>query len=118
MIKFLLDAGVPRSVQSFLIENGYQAIHVFDVSLGKSSDETIYDYAVADQLVLVTRDKGFGNTLEYQLLNVGIIVIKDLNSSAKEIVNLFRLAWTQIEKEKLAGKLVIIDRNKVRVRNI
>lgn len=116
MIKFLLDAGVPRTIQKFLKDQGYKAVHVADIGLMSAIDGDIYDYAQSHSYILITRDKGFGNLLEYASAEIGIVVIKDLNLGAREIAEIFVSAWAEISTDQLSGVLVIIDRNKVRIR--
>lgn len=116
MIKFLLDAGVPRSVQRFLESQGFAVTHVADTGLISATDQEIYRYANEESFVLISRDKDFGSMLDYPAGGIGIIIIRDLNLSAPEIRDLFETAWDRIKEEKLAGSLIIIDRNKVRIR--
>lgn len=116
MKKFLLDVGVPRTVQKFLRGKGYIVDHVADLGLASAIDAELYSYAKAYQYVLITRDRGFGNLLEYDLKDIGIIIVKDINLGAREIVGIFETAWTEIKEEELLNALVIIDRNKIRIR--
>ena len=74
------------------------------------------EYAKSQGFILITRDRGFGNLQEYEITNIGILIIRDLNLSATEIVNIFEAAWAELEADQLGGALVIIDRNKVRIR--
>lgn len=116
MSSFLLDVGVPRTVQKFLEEKGYIVDHVVDLGLASAIDAELYSYAKANQYILITRDKGFGNLLDYDLKDIGVIIIKDINLGAREIVSTFEAAWNEISEEELLNALVIIDRNKVRIR--
>ncbi|MBE0448503.1 MAG: DUF5615 family PIN-like protein [Actinobacteria bacterium] len=116
MSKFLLDAGVPRSIQQFLESQGYSVTHVADIGLISATDQEIYQHAKGGRFVLITRDKDFGSMLDYPAGDVGVIIIRDLNLSAPEISDLFKDAWAKIAEEKLTGSLITIDRNKVRIR--
>lgn len=116
MIQFLLDAGVPRSIQRFLESQGYRVSHVADLDLMAANDEQIYEYASNGNYTLISRDKDFGNLLEYALKDAGIIIIRDLNLGAQELVDLFKAAWHEIDPSDVVGALIIIDRNKLRLR--
>ena len=45
-MKFLLDAGVPRTIQRFLEAEGFNVLHVADIGLKAADDRDIYEYGV------------------------------------------------------------------------
>jgi len=59
-MKFLIDADLPRSLIEIFRKYGYEAFDVRDV-LGGVPDEEVYNYANKNNMVLVTRDLGFGD---------------------------------------------------------
>jgi predicted nuclease of predicted toxin-antitoxin system len=65
VIRFLLDADLPRSATQALQDRGREALDVRDCGLGDASDETIFRYAVAHGYVLVSADKGFTSVLRF-----------------------------------------------------
>lgn len=65
MIRYLLDADLPRSATLALRSHGCQAADIRDLGLGNASDDTIHRYADAHGYVLVTADKGFTSVLRF-----------------------------------------------------
>jgi predicted nuclease of predicted toxin-antitoxin system len=57
VIRFLLDADLPRSATQALRDRGREALDIRDVGLGDAPDDAIYRYAVAHGYVLVSADK-------------------------------------------------------------
>ena len=62
-MKFLIDANLSPSVASGLCDVGFEAVHVLDLGLLRSSDDDIFDRAALDGLVVVTADSDFGRLL-------------------------------------------------------
>ena len=59
MPRFLVDAQLPPALARKLTALGHKAIHVLDVDLLKASDSKIWDYALADGAVIITKDEDF-----------------------------------------------------------
>lgn len=58
-MRFLIDAQLPPLLASHLNSRGHEATHVQDVGLTAASDSRIWDRAVEDGAVLVTKDEDF-----------------------------------------------------------
>lgn len=59
MIRFLVDAQLPLRLARALTEAGYQAEHVEDLGLRHAKDAAIWEYAMRQQAILVTKDEDF-----------------------------------------------------------
>ena len=58
-MKFLVDNQLPAALARWLTERGLDACHVLDVGLAEASDERIWDYAVSQGRVLISKDEDF-----------------------------------------------------------
>ncbi len=58
-MRLLLDANLSPALAEPLTAAGYETVHVADVGLLTANDDTIFDYAVAEGLVVVTADSDF-----------------------------------------------------------
>ncbi|MHB0976376.1 MAG: DUF5615 family PIN-like protein [Candidatus Aquicultorales bacterium] len=116
-MRFLLDAGVPRSIQDFLRSQGHDALRLAEVGLLSADDKSVFAFSQSEQRLLITRERGFGDVREYPPgTHSGIIVIKDLNSSAIQIREVFEKAWQELAGLDLSGTIVVVDSAKIRVR--
>lgn len=116
-MKFLLDGGVPRSIQDYLVQAGFDVLRLVQVNLADATDEQVFSFAQRENRVLITRDKDFGNLDDYPLgTHEGIIVIRDPNLNAKKIRWVFEKAWSELRAEDIPGSLIIITQKKVRIR--
>jgi predicted nuclease of predicted toxin-antitoxin system len=60
-VRILVDAQLPPGLKSMLSGAGHQALHVIDVGLRDASDAMIWDYAVAQGMVILTKDEDFAS---------------------------------------------------------
>jgi predicted nuclease of predicted toxin-antitoxin system len=58
-MRFLVDAQLPPELAHFLDRKGYEARAVRDVGLREATDRAIWDFAISDDWVVVTKDEDF-----------------------------------------------------------
>ncbi len=58
-MKLLFDQNLSRRLVISLQSDFPQSVHVQDAGLSKSSDETVWNYAKANGLVIVSKDSDF-----------------------------------------------------------
>jgi len=58
-MRLLLDANLSPILVKPLTAAGHETVHVADVGLLTANDEAIFDYAVAEDLVLIRADSDF-----------------------------------------------------------
>jgi predicted nuclease of predicted toxin-antitoxin system len=58
-MRFLVDAQLPPALARFLSSAGHQAEHVYDIGMCAASDKMIWDYALQNGAVIITKDEDF-----------------------------------------------------------
>ena len=58
-MKFLVDHQLPAALARFLESRGHVAQHVIEASLEKATDRQIFEYAQANEFVVVSKDQDF-----------------------------------------------------------
>jgi predicted nuclease of predicted toxin-antitoxin system len=58
-MRFLVDAQLPPALARWQAANGHTAEHVGDVGLHTKSDTAIWDYAIRQTAVIITKDEDF-----------------------------------------------------------
>jgi predicted nuclease of predicted toxin-antitoxin system len=118
MLEFLLDENIPLSAAAILRGAGHGARHVGDVGLRGAPDETIFARAQAEGWLIVTRDLGFGNLLDYPLeTHVGIIVLRVPSTyTARQIRGVLRSFIVSVEPDEIVEALAIVEPGRYRIR--
>ena len=118
MLKFVIDEDIPRSTGIILKENGYDILDIRDHGLRGEKDEKIYEFAQENGAVVLTGDRGFGNTQRFPLgEHNGIVVTNFPNEMPTSMINqqlLVRLK--HINEDDYKGNVIIIEPLKIRIR--
>lgn len=117
MSKFKIDENLPIEIKEILIQLGHDALLITDQGLGGQPDSKIYSVCQSEKRCIVTLDLGFGDIRHYPpAQHVGIIVLRAIDQSKESIVVLFSQHVHLLEVEPLAGKLWIMENDRVRIR--
>jgi len=119
MLKFFVDACLPKSSARLLKRLGYDVVDAREVSLGRAKDSLIFGYAQKEGRIIVTRDKGFGNLLEYPLgSHEGIIVLRLPSTyTAIQINKVLEAFMRDVAAQRLERKLAIVEVGRYRIRD-
>lgn len=114
-MRFVVDANVPRSLTIWLRESGHDVLDVTEWD-PDSQDQDIIDLAKAQRRVLITADLEFGNIRKHPIAShQGIVLIRPKGLRPEELLLLVQRTILELG-EDLSGKLVILDRNQMRIR--
>jgi predicted nuclease of predicted toxin-antitoxin system len=58
-MRFLVDAQLPIALARWLTAKGFEANHVSDLGLEAASGTDIWNYAVTDMAIIVSKDEDF-----------------------------------------------------------
>lgn len=114
---FLTDANVFVPMVHGLRRMGHDVFDAKEKGLENLSDSEIFELAQNEKRILVTMDKDFSSILLYPPgKHHGIIVAKLYRLKVDDATKLLLDAIHDIRAEDIAGNLVIVDRNKTRIR--
>ncbi|MEA2491823.1 MAG: hypothetical protein QOH21_3615 [Acidobacteriota bacterium] len=119
-MRFLIDADLPASLRTLFAARGHEAIHVDQVHLGAAADATIAAHARRDGRCLFTGDFDFSDIREYTPREFAGIVVLTLprNAGRSFIERLTREFLDALPSlGPIAGKLVIVDVGRIRLRD-
>lgn len=90
-MRFLLDNDVPDVVARVLIQAGHDLLLLRNVMPKRSSDPVVFDYVVANGLLLITCNRDDFIPLARTRTHSGLIVLIRRRSRIVECANLLRL---------------------------
>ncbi len=116
-MKFLTDEDIYEPTYRFLQEHGYEVLKAIDVGLKGESDLGILNYATANNLILITRDKGFGSLAFLSQRKEACVILLRLTPASLEEVHNELLKALKIHSDKLLpGYFVVIEPGRHRIR--
>lgn len=118
-MKFLADESLSNVIAKFLQEAGSDVITVKDLGLTGAEDEIVLQKSIELKRTLLTSDLDFSDIRflkEFEPL--GVVIIK-VYRREEDIESLKAQLLKAIDKiEALKGILVVVDKNKFRIRRI
>ena len=116
-LQFLADECVYKATTDFLLGLGYSVVTAQELGLSGADDDAVIDKAVALGCTLLTRDMDFGNILIYPPARyLGIVVLKMSPATMHAVHKVLEQALAQTHD--LTGALLVVDRNKFRIRRL
>lgn len=119
-MKFLVDNCLSPEVAEALRRGGHDAVHVRDYELGHASDDEVLDRGVAEDRVLVSADTDFGGLLAARGSTVPSVILYRRQGRRRPVEQVVVLLTNlpAIQADLMAGAVVVIDNDRVRVRRL
>ena len=115
-MKFLVDIGVGKKVEKWLQEKGYDVKSVRDINPGAKDSEVLH-LAVAENRMVITMDKDFGE-LVYNSgkTHSGVLILRleDANG-AQKIMTLQKILSEHADK--MENKFCVFQHGRLRIKN-
>jgi len=106
-MRFLIDAQLPPLLAQHLVSVGHQAEHTADVGLASSDDRDIWQYAVANAAIIVTKDEDFVTIRALAESGPPVVWIRIGSTTKSELLKRFTQAWPRVTAALERGETVI-----------
>lgn len=118
-MNFFSDHDVWGQTIKFLRANGHSVIRAQDVGLAKAEDSELIHYAASCNLIMVTRDKGFGALVyQQQVKSRGVIFLRILPSTMTRVHKQLLRAVVDLTEAELYRSFIVVEANQYRVRKL
>jgi predicted nuclease of predicted toxin-antitoxin system len=117
-LRFKLDENMPSSVASLLRSAGHDVDTVFEERLAGAIDSEVYRAAYTAERILVTLDLDFADIRTYRPSDGrGVWILRAPSHDVKSLTAMLTRALAITEAEPTAGKLWIVEPDRVRIRS-
>jgi predicted nuclease of predicted toxin-antitoxin system len=115
-MRFLADANIAPATIENLRKGGFNVKSVFEEGLQKATDSEIIQKAAAENRIILTHDKDFGNILVYPLiLHKGVILIRLKNQKPRNASTHLLSFLKSIPSQKIKNNLIILSEKGARI---
>ena len=116
-MRFKIDENLPREFGEELRIAGHEAHTVHDEGLSGADDGTIAEKICEEQRALISLDLDFSDIRNYSPATFpGIILLRSKAQDKKTLLWLLRRLIPLFESEPLAGRLWIVESDRIRIR--
>lgn len=106
-MKFIIDAQPPPSLAAALREAGYDAVAVREIGLREAKDAAIWDYALQNKGVILTKDEDFAERCMASNQAPVVIWLRIGNATNPELSGWFMPQWPSMLARLQAGDRLI-----------
>lgn len=106
-MNFLIDAQLPPALARWIVTQGHQATHVFDIGLQAADDPVVWDRARLEDTVIISKDEDF---VDHWLLSdqpVSLVWIRKGNCSNRILIAWFEPLWPDTLQRLAQGERLI-----------
>ena len=118
-MRFLVDECLSVKIAQILAAAGHDAQHASQTGLQGHPDETVIEYARAEDRILLTADTDFGELLSHSGESLPSVILLRRSSRIPELqaaIVLINLA--DVEPDLLSGALIVFNNSVIRVRRL
>jgi predicted nuclease of predicted toxin-antitoxin system len=118
-MKFLADMGISPRTVNWLRVKGYDAIHLIEERLEKSSDEQILVKARNEGRIILTVDLDFGSLLAMTKVSFPSVILFRLGNESRELIQQrLEAVLNQCREDLEAGAIISVSDEAFRIRKL
>lgn len=97
-MRFIVDAQLPPALARLLESHNHQAEHVFELGMQDAADNSIWEFALENGAVVVTKDEDFPHRLNQNPKKAPVVVwLRIGNTCRRSLLQWFEPLLPQIE---------------------
>ena len=108
-MRFLLDQDIYAITTRLLIEAGHDVVLVAQMGLAQATDEEILRTAKAQNRILITRDRDYGNLVFVRAMGCGILYLRVLPSTVNSVHDELTRVIQRYTEQELAKAFVVVE---------
>ena len=114
-LKFLIDVGVSKKVEEWLIRNGYDIKTVRDIN-PRMDDDKILSIAAHENRMVITMDKDFGELVYHSnLTHSGVLLLRLEDAKADKKVKTIEKILSEYS-DRLQNNFCVFQYGRLRIR--
>ena len=117
-MRFLVDANLSPRVAEWLRNEGYDAVHVFDIGLNQAGDRQIFEEAASRRQILLTSDLDFGEIVARSPTPISVLILRLRSTATDNVTKRLEVTLMQAASALEDGALVIVGEASIRLRRL
>lgn len=106
-MKFLVDNQLPSALARWLSARGHDAVHVLDCGQGQTDDRTLWEKAISENRVVISKDEDFF-ILATRPSDIGqLLWLRVGNCRTQVLLSQLENTWPSIEAAFSSGQRIV-----------
>jgi predicted nuclease of predicted toxin-antitoxin system len=106
-MRFIVDAQLPPALARWLVSKGHEAEHVADRQMATASDAAIWDFALLEDMIIVTKDEDFAQRKALADGGPTVLWIRLPNTRRRDLLIWFAAVFPEILRALQRGESLI-----------
>ena len=106
-MKFLVDAQLPPQLARWITSHDQHATHVFDSGLERANDGVIWQHAIVENTIIISKDEDFVDRWLLSDNPPGVIWVRRGNCSNRALMAWFEPLWPDVLRRLEQGERLI-----------
>jgi len=106
-VNLLVDAQLPPALARWIADQGHQAAHVFDLGFHRADDPQIWERALNEHAVIISKDEDFVDRWLLSERPVSLVWIRKGNCSNRALLAWLEPLWPDTVKRLEQGERLI-----------
>ena len=106
-MKFLIDNQLPGALASWFVTKGADAVHVVEMGLDRATDRQVWDQAIAESRIVVSKDEDFFHLANRPSDRGRLLWIRIGNCRSTALFAPFDARWSAIEEAFGSGQRIV-----------
>jgi predicted nuclease of predicted toxin-antitoxin system len=118
-MRFLVDNSLAPALAALLANEGHDAVHVRSVMNPSSDDTTVFDFARAEDRVIIAADTDFGAILaEREVAKPSVVLVRTSRKATVVVASMLVANLSSIEADVSKGAVIVFEDGRIRVRSL
>lgn len=118
-MKFLVDMPLSPGLSKWLVQQGHDAVHAYDVDLAEASDIALLDYALRENRMILTADLDYPRLLSIlKTESPGLVLFRGGDYSEQESIDYMRQVFKMIPAGEMSRSIIVVEKNRIRRRHL
>lgn len=106
-MRFLIDTQLPKLLANHLCAHGEQALHVLELTMADSPDNLLWQYAIENTAVIITKDEDFAEWILAGRPGPQVVWLRVGNCTNTELLNWLMPCWPHIVDHLRSGERLV-----------
>jgi predicted nuclease of predicted toxin-antitoxin system len=106
-VNFVVDAQLPPGLAAWIVEQGHEAQHIFDLEGQAAPDNHVWLTAIQRDAIIISKDRDFVEWALTRMPSTKVVWVRIGNATNRNLLSHLALAWREVIEALERGDQVV-----------